>query len=166
MSSDEKVDHAFEAKNGWRLQNLNWCKCCHCTLKPKAIELFCGHEKVLEYDEYDGLLNKAETQGDKCLTARADFKANMLSERVLKIDVSCYLEDNWPLDDDDLEKIHKLYRLVSYQRCARWIFQVLGKKIEDRSLHVFTQRFENSLPHMMEFILILNTPKSRNSKRR
>ena len=39
----------------------------------------------------------------------------MLSEGVLKIDVCRYLEDNWPLDDEDLDKIHKLYRLVAYQ---------------------------------------------------
>ena len=51
VSSDEEVDHAFEAKNAWRLQNLNWCKCGHCTLKPKAIESLCCHEKALEYDE-------------------------------------------------------------------------------------------------------------------
>ena len=52
----------------------------------------------------------------------------MLSESVLKIDVCRYLEENWPLDDGDLEKVHKLYHLVSYQRCSRWIFQILGKK--------------------------------------
>ena len=52
----------------------------------------------------------------------------MLSEKVLKIDVYSYLEDNWPLDDDDLNKIHKLYRLVAYQQCSRWVFQILGKK--------------------------------------
>ena len=28
----------------------------------------------------------------------------MLSEAVLKIDVCRYLEDNWPLDDEDLDK--------------------------------------------------------------
>ena len=42
----------------------------------------------------------------------------MLSENVLKIDVCRYLEENWPLDDGDLEKMHKLYRLVAYHRCS------------------------------------------------
>ena len=66
--------------------------------------------------------------GEECLTIHPDFRDNMLSEGVLKIDVCRYLEENWPLDDGDLEKIHKLYRLVAYQRCSRWIFQILGKK--------------------------------------
>jgi hypothetical protein len=35
---------------------------------------------------------------------------------------------NWPLDDKDLDKMHKIYRLVAYQRCSRWVFQILGNK--------------------------------------
>lgn len=96
-SSEEEVDHVLEAENAWRLESLSWCKCGHCTLKPKAIESFCCHEKALEYDEYDALLKEAETQGEKCLTTHAEFKANMLSDGVLKIDVCRYLEDNWSL---------------------------------------------------------------------
>ena len=92
--------------------------CGHCTLKPKAIQSFCCHDKALEYDEYDTLLKEAESQGGKCLTAHEEFKANMLSEGVLEIDVCRYLEDNWPMDDEDLEKIHKLNGLVTYQRCS------------------------------------------------
>ena len=71
--------------------------CGHCTLKPKAIQSFCCHDKALEYDE---LLKEAEPQGGK------RFKANMLSEGVLKIDVCLYLEDNWPMDDKVLDKIN------------------------------------------------------------
>ena len=82
----------------------------------------------MEYDEYGMLLDQVEAHGDKCLTKHPDFRDNMLSESVLKIDVCRYLEENWPLDDGDLEKVHKLYHLVSYQRCSRWIFQILGKK--------------------------------------
>ena len=48
-----------------------------------------------------------------------EFKANMLSKGVLKTDVCLqYLEDNWPMDDVDLEKIRKLYELFAYQRCS------------------------------------------------
>ena len=65
-SSDEEIDHVFKAKNAWRLESLSLCKCGHCTLKPKAIESFCCHEKALEYDEYDALLKEAEAQGGKC----------------------------------------------------------------------------------------------------
>ena len=61
--------------------------CGHCTLKPKAIESFCCHDKAWEYDEYDTLLKEAEPQGGKCLTAHEEFKANMLPEGFLKIDV-------------------------------------------------------------------------------
>ena len=65
-SSDEEIDHVFEAKNAWRLESLSWCKCGHCTLKRKAIESFCCYEKALEYDEYNALLKEAEAQGGKC----------------------------------------------------------------------------------------------------
>jgi hypothetical protein len=92
--------------NAWRLETLSWCKCGQYTLSTKAIECFCCHEKALEYDEYDVLLNQTESQGNTCLTAHPGFIDNMLSETVLKI------------DDGDLEKIHKLYRLVSYHRCS------------------------------------------------
>ena len=127
-SSDEEIDHEFERVNVWRLQTLSWYKCGHCTISTKAIECFCCHEKALEYDEYDVLLEQTESLGEKCLTTHTDFQENMLSEGVLKIDVCRYLEENWPVDDGDLEKIHKLYRLVAYQRCSRWVFQILGKK--------------------------------------
>ena len=111
-----------------RLLDLSWCKCGHCSLSTKAVECFCCHEKALEYDENEVLLDQAELQGEKCLTAHSDFKDNMLSESVLKIDVCQYLEENYPLDDEDLERMHKLYRIVAYRRCSRWVFQILGKK--------------------------------------
>ena len=57
------------------------------------------------------LLDQVEAHGDKCLTKHPDFRDNMLLESVLKIDVCRYLEENWPLDDGDLEKVHKLYRI-------------------------------------------------------
>ena len=47
----------------------------------------------------------------------------MLSADVLEVDVAQYLEENYPLDDEDLARIHKLYRLAS-----RWIFQILEKE--------------------------------------
>ena len=127
-SSEEEVDNEFERANALRLENLSWCKCGHCALSTKAIECFCCHEKAVEYDEYGVLLDQTEALGEECLTIHPDFRDNMLSEGVLKIDVCRYLEENWPLDDGYLEKIHKLYRLVAYQRCSQWIFQILGKK--------------------------------------
>lgn len=127
-SSEDEVDNEFERANAWRLETLSWCKCGHCVLSTKAIECFCCHEKAVEFDEYEVLLDETEAHGEKCLTCHPDFRDNMLSEGVLKIDVCRYLEENWPLDDEDLEKVHKLYRLVAYQRCSRWIFQILGKE--------------------------------------
>ena len=124
-SSSEEIDQEFETANAWRLQTLSWCKCGHCTISKKLIECFCCHEKALEYHEYYDLLDHCETQGHKCVTLHPDFQDNMLPESVLKIDVCCYLEENWPLDDQDLERVHKLYRLVAYQRCSRWVFQIL-----------------------------------------
>ena len=86
------------------------------------------------------LLDQTEALGKECLTIHPDFRDNMSSEGVLKIDVCCYLEENWPSHDGNLEKIHKLYRLVAYQRCSRWIFQILGKKEgKDHFLHVYSR---------------------------
>ena len=48
-SSDEDVDHEFERANAWRLLDLSWCKCGHCSLSTKAVECFCCHEKALGY---------------------------------------------------------------------------------------------------------------------
>ena len=59
------------------------------------------------------------------MTLHPDFQDNMLPESVLKIDVCRYLEENWPLDDEDLERVHKLSRLIAYQRCSRSVFQIL-----------------------------------------
>ena len=86
-SSSEEIDQEFETANAWRLQTLSWCKCGHCTISKKLIECFCCYEKVLEYDEYDDLLDHCETQGYKCVTLHTDFQDNMLSENVLKIDM-------------------------------------------------------------------------------
>ena len=124
-SSEDEVDIEFERANAWRLETLSWCKCGNCALSTKAIECFCCHEKAVEYRV---LLDETEAQVEKCFTLHPDFQDNMLSEVVLKIDVCHYLEENWPLDDGDLEKIHKLYHLVAYQQCSRWIFQILGEK--------------------------------------
>ena len=49
-SSDEDVDHEFERANSWRLLDLSWCKCGHCSLSTKAVECFCCQEKALEYE--------------------------------------------------------------------------------------------------------------------
>ena len=128
-SSDEDIGmKAFEAANAWRLDSLKWCHCGNCAVHNKVIENFCCKEKSLEYDEYDSLLSQAEEAGHQCLTCLPEFAENMLSQTVLKIDVCRYLEENWPLGDEDIERTHKLYRLVAYQRCSRWIFQILGKK--------------------------------------
>lgn len=125
-SSDEDMK-VFEAENAWRLESLDWCKCGNCKLNNKAMESFCCQEKALEYDDYDSLLSQAEEAGYHCVTCLPDFAENMLSQGVLKIDVCRYLEENWPVSDEDIERTHKLYRLVAYQRCSRWIFRILGK---------------------------------------
>ena len=60
------------------------------------------------------LLDELQEHGEECLTKHPDFRDNIISEIVLKIDVCRYLEENWPLDDGNPEKMHKLYRLVAY----------------------------------------------------
>ena len=150
FSSEEEVDTDFERANPWRLETLSWCKCGHCAVSlALIIECFCCFEEAVEYDEYGMLLDQVEAHGDKFLTKHPDFRDNMLSESVLKIDVCRYLEENWPLDDGDLEKVHKLYRLVSYQRCSRLIFQILGKKRRRPFPACVYSAYENALRHLM-----------------
>lgn len=127
-SEEEEFDKEFEVNNAWRRSTLDWCKCGKCSIMEKTIESFCCHEKALEYDEYDEKLSAAQNQGFECITNLSFFAQNMLSRDVLDIDVSQYLEENWPLGDDQLEQTHKLFRLVSYRRCSRWVFTILGKK--------------------------------------
>ena len=60
----------FEAENCQRLETPSWCNGEHCTLKPRAIELFngcCG--EALKNDKYDASLKDtdAQLQGEKCL---------------------------------------------------------------------------------------------------
>jgi hypothetical protein len=125
---ESSIDESFEAINAWRLTTLEWCKCGNCGIKAKSVESFCCHEKAVEYDEYDDKLTSAQNQELNCITSLSSFKNNMLSEEVLCVDVSQYLEDNWPLGDDELEQKHKIYRHVSYRRCSRWVFEILGEK--------------------------------------
>jgi hypothetical protein len=127
-TEEEELDDEFETANAWRISSLQWCKCGKCTIMKKAIESFCCHEKSLEYDEYDEKLTAAQNQGLDCITSLSSFEQNMLSKDVLEVDVSQYLEENWPLGDEELEQTHKLYRYASYRRCSRWVFAILGKK--------------------------------------
>lgn len=127
-SGDDQYDAEFEGANAWRLATLSWCKCGKCALMEKTIESFCCHEKSLEYDEYEDILKKVELEEFTCMTDLSAFQNNMLSRDVLYVDVSQYMEENWPLGDEELQQKHKLYRLASYRRCSRWIFGILGKK--------------------------------------
>lgn len=127
-TEEEDVDEEFEAINAWRRSTLEWCKCGNCRIMEKSVESFCCHEKAVEYDEYDEKLTCAQDQGMNCITGLSSFIKNMLSEEVLGVDVSQYLEENWPLGDDELAQTHKIYRHVSYRRCSRWVFDILGKK--------------------------------------
>ncbi|XP_028414799.1 uncharacterized protein LOC114537888, partial [Dendronephthya gigantea] len=124
-SIEDNFDEEFETANRWRLSSLQWCKCGNCTLMEKTIESFCCHEKAVEYDEYDGILTDAQNRGLNCITSLSSFIQNMLSKEVLDVDVSQYLEENWPVDDDELEQTHKIFRHAAYRRCSRWVFTIL-----------------------------------------
>ena len=125
---DSDFNDEYEAINGWRNSTLSWCKCNCCSIMPKTVENFCCQEKAVEYDEYDAKLTESESKSHTCITLLDDYNLNMLTEDVLKVDVARYIEENWPLSDEELERKHRLFRLVAYQRCTRWIFGILGKK--------------------------------------
>jgi hypothetical protein len=65
----------------------------------------------------------------------------MLSEGVLNRRLSLSHEDIKLVSGQNSDKIHKLYRLVAYQRCSRWVFQIWGNKNRKplSILRVFTQ---------------------------
>ena len=71
---------------------------------PKTVENFCCQEKAVEYDVYDAKLTECEKMGGTCVTSLEEYSQNMLTEGVLKVDVSRYIEENWPLSDEELEK--------------------------------------------------------------
>ena len=99
------------------LSTLEWCKCGYCDMS-KTIESFCCHEKSIEYDEYDDKVKSAQDQGFTCITKLSSFEQN-ISRDVLEVDIMQYVEDNWLLDDEDIARMHKLFRLVGYRRCSR-----------------------------------------------
>ena len=75
----------------------------------------------------------------------------MLSEGILKIDVCCYLEENWPL----IDWWHISDVLAGYSR-------FLGKRKEYPFPLVFIQKYVNVLRHLMAYTHILNMPKHQN----
>ena len=95
--------------------------------EEEEFESFCCHEKAVEYDEYDKKLTSAQNLEFSCITSLSSFVQNMLLKDVLDVDVLQYLEENWPLGDDQLEKTHELYRLVSCRgkKCAEVPFVCL-----------------------------------------
>ena len=58
-----------------------------------------------------------------------------------------------PSNDSDLDKIHKLYRLVAYDVRVGYS-KFWGGRREGLLLRVFTRKFENSLPHALENVFI------------
>ena len=56
------------------------------------------------------------------------FLQNMLSESVLKIDVCQYLEENWPLDDSDLEKNSQTVQISCVSSMFSLGFPDLGER--------------------------------------
>ena len=128
-SSESSTSDEAETANSWRLSTSDWCKCRNCSVMDKTVESFCCHEMAIEHDEYDEKLTNAENQGFQCITNVTSFQQNMLSKEVLHINVLQYMEEHWLLNDKELERTHKLYRLASYRRCSRWpVFTILGKK--------------------------------------
>ena len=59
-SEEDEYDDEFEAANVWRLKTL------------------CCNEKSLEYDKYDDILKKAESEEFTCITDSSAFQQNML----------------------------------------------------------------------------------------
>ena len=157
-ASEDEIDEEFEEINHWRLSSIEWCKCGNCDFMSRVIESFCCHEKANEYDEYGDELKSAQDQGFTCITKLSSFEQN-ISKDVLEVDVLQDVEDNWPLDEEDIARMHKLFRLVGYRRCSRWIFQILGKKCR-RPFPSYVYKYIRGKFHRpMDFIPILNFPR-------
>ena len=75
----------------------------------KMIERFCCCEKAVEFDEYDERLSSAQEQGFTCITFVPSFVQNMLSANMLEVDVAQYLEENYPLDNENI-----IWLLIGY----------------------------------------------------
>ena len=57
-------------QNSQRLETPSWCKCEHCTLKPRTIEPVNGCcDEALEYDEYDASLKDTDAHDCKMRSA-------------------------------------------------------------------------------------------------
>ena len=103
----------------------------------EKVKSFCCLEKAVKYDEYDEKLTFPQKKGVNSNTSLSSFNQNILSKDVLDVEVSQYLEKHWPLGDDEFSQTHKLFRLVFYPRCSRWIFNIFGKNVQEFSLRVF-----------------------------
>ena len=95
--------------------------------------------KTVEYDEHDEKLICGQNQEFSCITSLSSFVQNMLSKDVLDIDVSQYLEENWPL-------VQKMFKMG---------FTILGKKCTESFLRVFIQPSETNLLPPLVCTLIL-----------
>ena len=80
----------------------------------------------------------------------------MLSEGVLKIDFCLYLEDDWPMDDEDLKKIRTLWTSADIPTMFALSVSNFVKKEQKAMyfLRVNTRKSETSLRRLMAFILI------------
>ena len=83
----------------------------------------------------------------------------MLSESVLKIDVCRYLEENWPLDDEHLERYTNSTDLWHTSDVLAGFSRFWRRKTGGLFLLVFMLKYVNASLLQMAFIHILNTQK-------
>lgn len=118
---------------------------------------FLLHEKAIEYDEYDDKLKSSQDQGYTCITKLSSLEQN-ISKDVLEVDVMQYIEENWPLDDEDVASMHKQFRLVGYIEGVRArSFKYLERSVFDHFQLVFTNAYGASFHRLMGFIHGLNS---------
>ncbi|KAL3868176.1 hypothetical protein ACJMK2_041009 [Sinanodonta woodiana] len=100
------------------LQNPSQCSYGNCIhMETPRENKCCRHKNIVD--------GKIEENGLQCITDHEGFVVNCLNRHVLETSYYEYLQENGPLEENEL--IQEVYRYLAYRRFVRWVYQRLGK---------------------------------------